>query len=128
MVQHMLLSMVATVFLALGAPITLALRTLPLAQKRVVMAVLHSRVAAVLSHPLVPWLLFVSSPFLLYFTGWYEATLDDRVLHELLRVGAVQRGDGEADARPQGEGRLDDVVRVAELRQHRLGERARLPR
>jgi putative membrane protein len=86
MVQHMLLSMVATVFLALGAPITLALRTLPLASKRRVMAVLHSRVAAVLSHPLVPWLLFVSSPFLLYFTGWYEATLDDRLLHELLHL------------------------------------------
>ena len=86
MVQHMLLSMVATVFLALGAPITLALRTLPLVHKRRVMAVLHSRVAAVLSHPLVPWLLFVSSPFLLYFTGWYEATLDDRFLHEMLHL------------------------------------------
>jgi len=29
MIQHMLLSMVAPVFLALGAPVTLALRTLP---------------------------------------------------------------------------------------------------
>ncbi len=86
MVQHMLLSMVATVFLALGAPITLALRTLPLAGRRVVMWVLHSRVAAVVSHPLIPWLLFVSSPFALYFTGWYEATLDNRLLHELLHV------------------------------------------
>ena len=86
MVQHMLLSMVATVFLALGAPITLALRTLPLVHKRRVMAVLHSRPAAVASHPLVPWLLFVSSPFLLYFTGWYEATLDNRLLHEMLHV------------------------------------------
>lgn len=86
MVQHMLLSMVAPVFLALGAPITLALRTLPLRRRRQLMAVLHSRVAAVLSHPLVPWLLFVSSPFALYFTGWYEATLDNRLLHELLHV------------------------------------------
>ena len=86
MVQHMLLSMVAPVFLALGAPITLALRTLPLRGRRLVMAVLHSRLAKVLSHPLVPWVLFVSSPFALYFTGWYEATLDDRLLHELLHV------------------------------------------
>jgi putative copper resistance protein D len=30
--------------------------------------------------------LFVSSPFLLYFTGWYEATLDNRFLHEMLHV------------------------------------------
>ncbi|CAA9308385.1 MAG: Cytochrome c oxidase caa3-type assembly factor CtaG_BS (unrelated to Cox11-CtaG family) [uncultured Frankineae bacterium] len=86
MVQHMLLAMVAPVFLALGAPITLALRTLPLRPRRVLLAVLHSRVAALLSHPLVPWLLFVASPFALYFTGWYEATLDDRLLHELLHV------------------------------------------
>ena len=34
MVQHMLLSMVATVFLALGAPVTLALRTLPQRPRR----------------------------------------------------------------------------------------------
>ncbi len=86
MVQHMLLSMVATVFLALGAPITLALRTLPRAHKRLVMAVLHSRFAAVMSSPLVPWVLFVSSPFALYFTGWYEATLDNRFLHEMLHM------------------------------------------
>ncbi|MDP9392210.1 MAG: cytochrome c oxidase assembly protein, partial [Actinomycetota bacterium] len=86
MVQHMLLSMVATVFLALGAPITLALRTLPSRHRRRVLAVLHSRVARVLSSPLVPWVLFVASPFALYFTGWYEATLDDRVLHELLHL------------------------------------------
>jgi len=86
MVQHMLLSMVATVFLALGAPITLALRTLPLRRRRQVIAVLHSRLAALLSHPLVPWLLFVASPFALYFTGWYAATLDSRVLHELLHL------------------------------------------
>ena len=86
MVQHMLLSMVATVFLALGAPITLALRTLPLRRRKQVMAVLHSRFAEVLSHPLIPWLLFVASPFALYFTGWYAATLENRVLHELLHL------------------------------------------
>jgi putative copper resistance protein D len=86
MVQHMLLSMVATVFLALGAPLTLALRTLPLRPRRVLLAVLHSRVAALLSSPLVPWVLFVASPFALYFTGWYEATLENRLLHELLHV------------------------------------------
>ena len=86
MVQHMLLSMVAPVFLALGAPVTLALRTLPLRSRRSLMAVLHSRFAAVVSHPLVPWLLFVSSPFALYFTGWYGATLEHRWLHEALHL------------------------------------------
>jgi cytochrome c oxidase assembly factor CtaG len=86
MVQHMVLAMVAPVFLALGAPVTLALRTLPLPSRRRLLAVLHSRVARVLTFPLIPWLLFVGSPFALYFSGWYAATLDSRALHELLHV------------------------------------------
>jgi len=86
MVQHMLLSMVAPVFLALGAPVTLALRTLPQRPRSAVLAVLHSRPARLLSFPLLPWALFVASPFALYFSGWYEATLDDRLLHELLHL------------------------------------------
>jgi cytochrome c oxidase assembly factor CtaG len=86
MVQHMLLAMVAPVFLALGAPVTLALRTLPARPRGWLLALLHSRVAAVLTFPLVPWLLFVASPFALYFTGWYDATLDSRYLHEVLHL------------------------------------------
>jgi putative copper resistance protein D len=86
MVQHMLLSMVAPVLLALGAPITLALRTLPGRGRGWLLALLHSRVARVLTFPLIPWLLFVASPFALYFSGWYPATLDNRLLHELLHL------------------------------------------
>lgn len=86
MVQHMLLAMVAPVFLALGAPVTLALRTLPPRPRGWLMALLHSRVAALLTFPLVPWLLFVASPFALYFTGWYDATLDSGYLHEALHL------------------------------------------
>jgi putative copper resistance protein D len=86
MVQHMLLTMVAPVFLALGAPVTLALRTLAPGPRGALMALLHSRLAALLTFPLVGWLFFVASPFVLYFSGWYEATLDSRVLHELLHV------------------------------------------
>lgn len=86
MVQHMLLSMVAPVFLALGAPITLALRTLPAPGRRVLLAVLHSRPARVLTFPAVGWLLFVGSPFALYFSGWYPATLEHSWLHQLLHL------------------------------------------
>lgn len=92
MVQHMLLSMVATVFLALGAPITLALRTLPRGPRAVLLSVLHSRVARLLGFPLIPWVLYVASPFALYFSGWYEATLDSRVLHELLHLHFIAVG------------------------------------
>lgn len=86
MVQHMLLSMVATVFLALGAPVTLALRTLPHGPRAALLRLLHSRPVAVLSFPAIPWLLFVGSPFALYFSGWYGATLSSTLLHELLHV------------------------------------------
>lgn len=44
MVQHMLLAMVVPLALALGAPVTLALRTLPATPRRWLLAVLHSRV------------------------------------------------------------------------------------
>ena len=86
MVQHMLLSMVATVFLALGAPVTLALRTMPQRPRKLLLRLLHSRLAEIVSFPLLPWVLFVASPFALYFSGWYAATLDSAVLHELLHV------------------------------------------
>jgi len=86
MVQHMVLAMVAPVFLALGAPVTLALRTLPTRPRAVLLAVLHSRVARVVSFPAVPWVLFIGSPFALYFSSWYGATLASPVLHDLLHL------------------------------------------
>ena len=86
MVQHMLLAMVTPVFLALGAPVTLALRTLPGRPRARLLGLLHSRPVQLLSFPAIGWLLFVGNPFALYFSGWYEATLDSRVLHELLHV------------------------------------------
>nr|MBA3524224.1 cytochrome c oxidase assembly protein [Geodermatophilaceae bacterium] len=86
MVQHMLLAMVAPIFLALGAPVTLALRALPRGGRSVLVAVLHSRAAKIATFPAVGWLLFVASPFALYFTGWYPATLDNPWLHEAMHV------------------------------------------
>ncbi len=86
MVQHMLLSMIAPIFLALGAPVTLALRTLPLRWRRWLLALLHSRFAKVMTFPVVAFGLFIASPYALYFSGWYEATLTNRMLHELLHA------------------------------------------
>ncbi len=86
MVQHMLLIMVAPIFLALGAPITLALRTLPPPARRVLLRILHSRVARVLAFPLVGFALFTLSSYALYFTGLYEATLRSQPLHHLVHL------------------------------------------
>jgi len=92
MMQHMVLSMVAPVFLALGAPVTLALRTLPAGGRRALLAVLHSRPARVLTFPAVGWVLFVGSPFALYFSGWYPAALENDWLHQLMHVHFVLVG------------------------------------
>lgn len=92
MVQHMILSMLVPMALALGAPVTLALRTLPAAPRRWLLVVLHSRVAKVLSFPPLTFLLYVISPWALYFTGWYPATLDSAYLHEVLHVHLVLVG------------------------------------
>ena len=45
MVQHMVLTMVVPLVLALGAPVTLALRTLPRRPRGWLLVALHSRVA-----------------------------------------------------------------------------------
>jgi len=86
MVQHMLLAMVVPVFLALGAPVTLALRTLPHRPRAALLTVLHSRPVALLTFPAIGWLLFVGNPCARYFSGWYASTLDHAWLHDLLHV------------------------------------------
>jgi len=92
MAQHMVLSMLVPLALALGAPVTLALRTLPRRPRRWLLAVLHSRVATVLSFPPLTLLLYVVSPWALYFSGWYAASLDSAALHELMHVHLVTVG------------------------------------
>ena len=86
MIQHMVLGMVAPIFLALGAPVTLALRMLPARARRVLVRFLHSRVARVVAFPLVAYGLFVATPFVLYFTGLYRLTLQHAWLHELVHL------------------------------------------
>lgn len=92
MVQHMVLNMITPIFLALGAPITLALRTLPIRPRRVLTSILHSRVAGVLTFPAVAGVIFVANPFALYFTGWYEATLRNGFLHDMNHLHFVLVG------------------------------------
>jgi cytochrome c oxidase assembly factor CtaG len=92
MVQHMILSMIVPLFLALGAPVTLMLRTLPGRPRRWLLALLHSRLAAVLSFAPLTFLLFVISPWALYFTGWYDASLHSTFVHEMMHLHLVLVG------------------------------------
>jgi cytochrome c oxidase assembly factor CtaG/putative copper export protein len=76
MVQHMVLSMVVPILLVVGAPVTLALRTLRRpadpdvrGAREWLLVILHSRVARFLSHPLVALAIYVASLYGLYFGG-----------------------------------------------------------
>jgi cytochrome c oxidase assembly factor CtaG len=86
MVQHMVLMMVAPMFLALGAPITLALRTLPTRPRAMLLAVLHSRPARVLTFAPLTLALFVVTPFALYYSSFYELSLRSGFWHAFLHL------------------------------------------
>jgi putative copper resistance protein D len=92
MAQHMTLSMVAPIFLALGAPVTLALRTLRPAGRRRLTRVLHSLPARILVNPIVGFVLVFGTPFVLYDTGLYQASLTHDWLHNLLHLHFVFAG------------------------------------
>jgi cytochrome c oxidase assembly factor CtaG/putative copper export protein len=91
MVAHMLLSMVAPIGLVLGAPVTLALRALPGARvpgeigpRQLLIAVLHSRVARVVMHPLVAFAVFVGSLYGLYFTSLFGTLMSNHLGHVVM--------------------------------------------
>jgi cytochrome c oxidase assembly factor CtaG len=92
MIQHMVLAMVGPIFLALGAPVTLALRTMQRKPKRTLLAFLHSRAIRVLTFPLVTFGIFIANPFALYFTGLYKVTLQNDWLHELTHIHFIVTG------------------------------------
>jgi len=92
MAQHMIFTMVTPVFLALGAPVTLALRTLPHRPRRWLLAVVHSRLARVLTFPLVTLPLLVGTLYGLYLTPIYELTLRNETLHQMLHVHFLLTG------------------------------------
>ncbi|WP_106178936.1 cytochrome c oxidase assembly protein [Prauserella shujinwangii] len=88
MVNHMLLSMVAPVLLVLGGPVTLALRALPTAGKDAppgprewLLALVHSPVARLLTHPVIALGLFVGSFYALYFSGLFDSALNYHWAH-----------------------------------------------
>nr|WP_042194917.1 cytochrome c oxidase assembly protein [Kibdelosporangium sp. MJ126-NF4] len=83
MISHMMLNMLAPILLVLGGAVTLALRALPAAGKNNppgprewIVALVHSPVAKVLTHPVVALVLFVGSYYVLYFSGLFDSALD----------------------------------------------------
>lgn len=93
METHMMLSMLAPVFLVLGGALTLALRALPVAGKdgppgprEWLLAIVRSPVARALTHPVVALVLFVGSFYVLYFSGLFDVALDKHWAHLLMNA------------------------------------------
>ena len=93
MASHMLLSMVAPIFLILGAPMTLALRTLPgprqpgeVSPRAMLLSFLHSRFSQVVTHPIFGPVLFVGSLYGLYFTGIFETLMGNHWGHAIMEI------------------------------------------
>lgn len=89
MLQHMVLSMLSPILLAMGRPITLTLRALPSTGRgsrwrRILLVVLHSKAAAVLTSPLLTIPLFILSLYGLYFTKLFDVAMGNWVGHTLM--------------------------------------------
>ncbi len=84
MLQHVLLTLVASPLLALGAPITLLLRVArPDFRRRFILPVLHSRVLRVLAFPVVSWMLFAAVMWGTHFSPLFERSLEEPFIHDL---------------------------------------------
>jgi cytochrome c oxidase assembly factor CtaG/putative copper export protein len=98
MVMHMLLAMVVPPLLVLGAPVTLALRTLTprsdgtRGPREWLQAVLTSPVLRLLTFPPVAAVIFTGSLVVFYWTDLFELALTTHVGHELMTLHFLLAG------------------------------------
>lgn len=90
--EHLLLAMFAPLALALSAPVTLALRTLPRAMRDPLLALLHSGLVRVLTLGPVVLLLDVGGLYAYYLTPLFAATERHDWLHAVVHAHMVLAG------------------------------------
>ncbi|GAB3795390.1 cytochrome c oxidase assembly protein [Humibacter antri] len=92
MLAHMLLTMAVPVLLVPGAPVTLALRAI---KKRTdgsrggrewVLLVVHSKIAAFLTHPITAAVLFSGSLWVFYYSPLFSWATTDHIGHEWMII------------------------------------------
>lgn len=86
MAQHVLLTLIVPPLLALGAPVALALRVARPGMARRLTAVLRSRPVAIVTSPVVAWVVFVGTPWVLHFTPIFDLALRSELWHALEHV------------------------------------------
>ncbi|MFP3986151.1 cytochrome c oxidase assembly protein [Streptomyces sp. E11-3] len=98
MVQHMVISMLSPILLLLGAPMTLALRALPVAgrgrkgPRELLLALLHSRYMRVITHPAFTLPMFIASLYGLYFTSLFDFLMESKTGHTFMMVHFLMVG------------------------------------
>jgi putative copper resistance protein D len=99
MIAHMLLAMIAPIGLVLGAPMTLALRTLPQGRtpsergvRGSLLAALHSKIGTFYTNPIVALLIFDGSLFALYFTDLFANMMQSHVGHLFMTLHFLAAG------------------------------------
>jgi putative membrane protein len=89
---HLLLGMLAPLLLVLGAPLTLALRALPVRQARLLARLLRARLVRLLTHPVTAGMLAVGGMWLTYRTDLYELSAEHEWLHWAVHVHVLVSG------------------------------------
>ena len=99
MIAHMVIGMLAPIGLVLGAPITLALRSLPQGRtpdergvRGLLIAFLHSRYSVILTNPLTALALFDGSLFVLYFTDLFGNLMQSHAGHLFMNIHFLLAG------------------------------------
>lgn len=93
MVGHMIISMLVPVLLALGGPLTLALRALPTAgrgnppgPREWIVEFINNPLSRFLTHPLVASVQFVAGFYVIYFAGFYDTLASEHMGHMFMNV------------------------------------------
>jgi putative copper resistance protein D len=99
MIAHMVLSMIAPIFIVLSAPITLALRTLPQGRnneergiRRWFISILNSRFSSIWTHPITALAIFDGSLFALYFTPLFGELMSSHFGHIAMNLHFIGAG------------------------------------
>ena len=99
MISHMIIGMIAPIGFVLSAPLTLALRTLPIGRtenergiRGSVITLIHSKVLNFYTNPIVVLAIFDGSLFLLYMTPLFSAMMHSHTGHLIMDIHFLLSG------------------------------------
>jgi putative copper resistance protein D len=98
MVQHMLIAMAVPIFLVLGGPISLALRTVPARRdgsrgpREWLLMAVNARYLALFTQPVVAAFMLVGSLVIFYYSGLFELALRTHTGHVLMTLHFLLAG------------------------------------